>query len=460
MKEIKIKYFFLLLVCTAVVFLVLFPLMKKEQAPLTKFYKDRVTKNIKFLCKDLECIDNFFVDDRGLFIYPESQKTGKPEFILYWEEIPQFNELLKKKTNAQLIDILKRKESKYLSGFDTTLLKPAIYPVCEWKGLRVALDPGHIASDLQEAKLEQRYVRAEGKLFNQKLDIEFFEANLAYTTSLVLKEMLEKKGAEVMITHEYGKSAFHMNYSEWRKSDYKNDVILGYKENWYGREKFDYLMTGNATDLILYQDVFRNKDFVSRGRKINDFNPDITLVIHFNAKEGSERYGESYSQPVNENYTMVMIPGAFLGIEIDGRVGLEQRFELLRLLVSNELEASDIFASHIIDAFVEYLKVDALPKHKNLNSIKHYSVPSNRSEGVYHRNIYLTRVVRGPIAYSEALYQDNRDEMALLGRNDLIVQGIKTSSRVREVAHAYLIAIKGWLDYNKEFAKKVSTNKD
>ena len=428
---------------------------KVEPIPVKKFYRDRVTKNLEFLCKEAECMDNVMINDRGLYIYPTSQKVNKPEFILYWREMPHFNEMLKKQTDEEIIDILKRKGSHYFYGIKDTHVNPAIYPVSEWKGLRVAIDPGHIASTFEEARLEQRYVRGEAKKIKQKSDVEFFEANLAYTTALLLKEMLEKKGAVVMLTHDYGKSAFGMNFNEWQKTDLKKDIVHGYKQDWYNREKFEYLTSGDAPDFMMFHDVFRNKDFVARGERINEFDPNITLVIHYNASEGGQRYGDLYLPPVKENYSMVFIPGAFLGLEVDGEEGLDQRFELLRLLVSQDLEGSDVFASNIIKSLNDELKVDALPKDNNFGFAERFSILSERSEGVYHRNLYLTRVVEGPIAYSEALYQDNEQEMVMLGKKDLTVEGIKTSSRVKDVAQVYFNAIQSWLDFNNDLAKQL-----
>ena len=125
---------------------------------------------------------------------------------------------------------------------------------------------------------------------------------------------------------------------EWLKTDYKKDIIHGYKSDWYNRAKFDFLMSGDAPEFVLFYDVFRNLDFVKRAEVINEFNPNLTLVIHYNASEGGRRYDDKYLPPSNENYSMVFIPGAFLGYEIDGKDELDQRFEFLRLLVSYDLE--------------------------------------------------------------------------------------------------------------------------
>ena len=123
-----------------------------------------------------------------------------------------------------------------------------------------------------------------------------------------------------------------INYYEWLETDFKKDIIAGYKNEWYNREKFNYLLSGEATDFVMFNDVFLNKDFVARANRINAFKPDLTLVIHYNASEGSQRYDDKYLPPVKENYSMVFVPGSFLGFEVDGKDEVDQRFELLRLL--------------------------------------------------------------------------------------------------------------------------------
>ena len=428
-----------------------------EPIPVKDFYKERVSKNLKLLCKEAECLDNVVVNDRGVYIYPTNSRIDKPEIILYWREMPHFNKLLAEKTNEEIIDIFKRKGSHYFYGVNYKEVDPARYPISEFRGLKVALDPGHIASNLEEAILEQRYVKVEGEYVGKKNDITFFEANLAYTTCLALKDMLEEMGAEVMLTHEYGKSSLGMNYKEWIKTDHKKDIVDGYKKDWYNREKLEYLTSGDASDFIMFHDVFRNADLERRVELINEFKPDITLIVHYNAKEGGQRYNERFLRPVEENYSMVFIPGSFLGYEVDGTDELDQnhRMEFLRLLVSYDLEESDVFARNIIEGLHNELKVDALPADNEFEFANNFSIKSELTDGVYHRNLFLTREIKGPIAYTEALYQDNIDEIPLLGKKDFTIEGIKTSSRVKDVAKVYFNSIKQWLEYNKEYSKKL-----
>lgn len=428
-----------------------------EPIPVKDFYKERVTKNLQLLCKEAECLDNVVINERGIYIYPVNSRVDKPEFILYWREMPHFNKLLAESTKEQIIDILDRKGSRYFYGINYKEEDPARYPVSEFSGLKVALDPGHIASNLEEAILEQRYVKVEGEYVGQKKDITFFEANLAYATCLAMKKMLEDAGAEVMLTHEYGKSSLGTNYSEWVKTDHKQDIIDGYKKDWYNREKLEYLLADDASDFIMFHDVFRNSDLENRVALINEFKPDITLIVHYNAKEGGQRYNDRFLRPVEENYSMVFIPGSFLGYEVDGNEELDKnhRFEFLRLLVSYDLEESDIFARNIIRSLNNELKVDALPADNDFEFANTYSIKSTLSDGVYHRNLFLTREIKGPIAYAEALYQDNIKEVALLGKKDFKIEGITTSSRVKDVAQVYFNSIKEWLDYNKAYSKKL-----
>src|SRR3989338_11602782 len=60
------------------------------------------------------------------------------------------------------------------------------------QGLRVALDPGHIGGDF--ARPEERYIHMK-----DNPDIQFDEGTLTYLTAIYLKNLLEEKGAEVLM---------------------------------------------------------------------------------------------------------------------------------------------------------------------------------------------------------------------------------------------------------------------
>ncbi|HXC06644.1 MAG TPA: hypothetical protein VNZ86_17930, partial [Bacteroidia bacterium] len=69
---------------------------------------------------------------------------------------------------------------------------------------------------------------------------------------------------------------------------------------------------------------------------------------------------------------------------------------------------------------------------------------STSSEGVYCRNLILTRIIHGTLVYGETLYQDNKEESLNLMQETQDDMGIKTSSRVKQVADSYY---QGILDY-------------
>ena len=62
------------------------------------------------------------------------------------------------------------------------------------------------------------------------------------------------------------------------------------------------------------------------------------------------------------------------------------------------------------------------------------------SPGVYARNLTLTNLVQGPLCYGESLCQDNVVETLILNKKDIEVHGVPTSSRVQDVAKAYIQA--------------------
>jgi len=66
-------------------------------------------------------------------------------------------------------------------------------------------------------------------------------------------------------------------------------------------------------------------------------------------------------------------------------------------------------------------------------------------EGIYARNLALTRLVHCPLSYGETLIQNNIDECLNLARTDFVISGMRCSSRIKEVAEAYFEGIKSYL---------------
>jgi hypothetical protein len=62
-------------------------------------------------------------------------------------------------------------------------------------------------------------------------------------------------------------------------------------------------------------------------------------------------------------------------------------------------------------------------------------------EGLYARNLYMTRAIESPVVYGETILQDNSEEFLKLASVDFKKGNIRTSERVNEVALSYFEAI-------------------
>ncbi len=285
-------------------------------------------------------------------------------------------------------------------------------------GVKVALDPGHFGGPY--SRLEQRFIDIPPSL-DRAEHIQFDEGTINLLTALYLKVLLEKEGAIVMITRDQiGKGVYKEDFFDWLK----NCPSLWAKEG--------SLMT-------LFRKYYYPLDLCARAEKINAFDPELTLILHYNAHHIEEVYS-SNNCVASHNYNMVFIPGAFCRNELAMQ---ESRFEFLRLLVSEDLENSLKLSSSILQELSHSLKVPTVSPSDGARYLN--NVCLKVGEGIYSRNLALTRLIHSPVCYGETLVQNNIDECQNLNRTDFIIGGQKCSSRVKQVAEAYFEGIKRYL---------------
>ena len=118
---------------------------------------------------------------------------------------------------------------------------------------------------------------------------------------------------------------------------------------------------------------------------------------------------------------------------------------LLRLLISDDYAASVRLSSAFIEASQRYTGVPPVSQTSGLSYLRVASRYVGE-EGVYARNLSLTRNISGPVCYGESLCQDARWEALRLHQKDLKVGSLMVSSRVAEVAQAYLEAVKSYVE--------------
>ena len=305
------------------------------------------------------------------------------------------------------------------------------------QNMRIAIDPGHIGGETC-CFLESRYVWMDPKAVNGREDISFHEGQLALLTALHLQELLQEKGAEVMLTkQQLGESVYHKDFFTWLREDFRNDVesyaskISDLNERTAQR---NWWLTRSHLWSV-FRKFYNPLDLQARADKINAFRPHITIVIHYNVGAGNNENGQNIGS--EDNYNMAFIPGSFLQGELST---ITSRYHFLRLVLSNDLANSLQLSQKVVEKFTEKLDVPPLTDAEKADYLHKYSLATS-APGVYARNLTLTRLVHGTICYGESLYQDNIKEAFLLAKRDDEIAGVKISHRVRLVAEAYFEAI-------------------
>lgn len=348
------------------------------QGKVTRELADARTK--EYLVKDSQVEDYFEITEEAFILYgsPELKAQGKSGYVLSFG-----NGKLPKKSLAM-------------------------------KGLKIAIDPGHFGGSF--SRFEERYIDIDYGNF----PLQFNEGTLTLLTAYHLKELLEKEGAIVMMTKtEIGKGAYPQDFFDWLK-------------------EHPEVQSKSKPLSQLFRMYYNPLDLRARAEKINRFEPDIAIMIHFNA-EDSVLSNSSKTKTTDKNFNVVFIPGAFKKEDLESE---DARYEFLRLVATDDLEQSRALSEKVIGEFVIVLKVPPLTEN-NTDYMRSNSLKV--SEGVYARNLSLTRLVHAPLCYGESLLQNNLQEALRLAEWDTVIHGIPCSNRLKEVARAYFEAIKEYV---------------
>jgi N-acetylmuramoyl-L-alanine amidase len=392
---------------------------------LPEHYRKKIQR---YLDKD-QSLDRYYsFDKKGIKIFasPGMKEKDSAEFFLSWQDIPGFMDL-------DVTNMVKT----YNAGGDKSYVITGGLPVIfsdvpqdkPLTGRKIAIDPGHVGGTEEDAKRERKIVHND----EDTTGVPLIEGNLTMQTALLLKKSLEARGAQVMLTRsKEGENAFGMSYEEWLKKSFKKAVSEALRKGEINASDKKKLLDPKTTKEYIYRNFFIQEELKMRARKINIFRPDLTIVIHYNADETNKRWLKASAR----NFNMVFVAGSFRENELETK---RDRLEFLRLMLSDDIDHSVSAAASLINAFVRVLKVPAAGE--NDASYLSANCLATPVKGVFCRNLELTRYVHGTLIYGESLYQDNEKEFKLLGNQDMTLDGIKTSIRVKQVADAYTEAV-------------------
>lgn len=370
---------------------------------------------------------------------------GEKEFAIYSGELEMLADFFEHTSLKQQEELLKLKGTKKYSKrqrdsvwiyVDDRKKLPKKRKGLPLEGYRVALDPGHFATNLDEAQVEQKYLYFVRDSLKSPADtVKLFESALTFNTALLLKKMLEEQGAQVLLTRSKDNyTSFDCTYTDWMKR-HKQHVLDSLKNaDALSAERCVKLQKLGAYKF--FWEFFRDYDLYNRAKKINAFNPHATAIIHYNVDEKNQPWKKTTSK----DFTMAFIGGAFTNENFEKP---ETRIIFLRLLLTKQLNYSEKIASTTVSNFNKLLGVE-IASQLDADYLKDNCLLTD-SKGVFARNLILCRLVNSPLVYGEALYQDNATESVELMKKGVEKYGIKTNMRVLTTAEAYFIGLSQFL---------------
>ena len=377
-------------------------------------------------------------EDDAIFI---KDANGKKEFAIYSHEIEMLASFFENnsfKLHEQLLKLKgtkkyskRQRDSLYIYIDDIKKL-PKQKKLKPLQGYRIAIDPGHFATNLTDAKIEQKYLYfVKDTLKNNSDTIKLFESALTFNTAQLVKVMLEEQGATVFLTRTQNNfTSFNCTYPTWLKY-HKLQMLDSLKaNNLLPAERYNKLIKLN--DYKLFWEFFRDFDLSNRAKIINQFNPHATLIIHYNVDEKND----PWLKPTIKNNTMTFIGGAFTESNFDKP---ETKIHFLRLLLTQQLNQSEKLATQTVLNFNKNLGV-SMAGQFDADYLKDNCI-TTQSKGVFCRNLILCRTINSPLVYGEALYQDNTNECDALMKLDKTVNNIITNERIYNVAKSYYDAV-------------------
>ncbi len=242
------------------------------------------------------------------------------------------------------------------------------------KGLKIALDPGHIGG---------KYSEMEGRHFVIGKDAPVKEGDLSLGIAKKLEKILTALGAEVFLVRDKNEPVTSKQPKDFAKE--AQEWIAGRGLEKLKKEEKDKLIK-KRQEMLFY----RVSEIHARAKLINEkIRPDLVVCLHLNASPWKDPEKKELGET---NDFHVLVNGCYMG----GELALDdQRFEmLLRLLNGWHLLERKVAE----DMSVALAKATRLPafSYRGPNALK-----IGKVEGVWARNLLANRLYRCPVVFLE-----------------------------------------------------------
>ncbi len=326
---------------------------------------------------------------------------------------------------------------KKLSVISTQVQSNQALPL---NGLKVLIDPGHMGGDEWDQNTG-KYVKVNGKKVS--------EGMLTLWTSLLLAEKLEKLGAIVLLTRDQVGTVSSEKYPDFNVTPYLHSYFQNSLDDWmapYLEMPIEVLRNTirNAPETQrAYSSSQKMKYFITgadleaRSQLMDSFNPDLSIVIHFDASKNDQLQSSVQSLEA-------FIPGAFGKNETGGRkskaLGLKHLLEVRRWNQTVEV------ADRVTRSMSQSLNIPRLKIPRAFSGVR-------VRDGVYTRNLYLNRrSLNGLLIYLECLHYDHvleHPRLSILDQEGSFRGNrYRYPSRLNEIAEGIQLGV---LDYFQNF---------
>ena len=348
-------------------------------------------------------------------------------FCLVFSDWAKMALALKKYTDDTLSKIIQDPELLKKLRIQTPVEKKKKYPE-----IKIMIDPGHMAGNLQMAHTEQKFLHFTKAYYPalQQDSIDIAEGILTFQTAWLLKNMLEEKGMQVALSRKEHTSTFGLSYDDWYEKCKKKVLDSLWNNQKINTARYHQLLNENKARF--FTDFFKEYELQQRARVINNYHPDLTVIIHYNVDEKNT----DWKKPGSKDFCMAFIPGC---LSVDNISTVQGQINLLRLLLCNDLNESENISALLLHQLSSKLQIP-IAQTTDASYLSEHCLATS-SKGVYSRNLALCRMVQSPLVYGECLYQDNEKECFALTQNTVRMYGIQTNKRVLLAAQSFYEAI-------------------
>lgn len=283
-------------------------------------------------------------------------------------------------------------------------------------GLTIAIDPGHIGGP---------WAQTEWRWFQIADAPSVAEGDLTLMVARILADNLRSHGARAILVRDRARPVAEIDPAALAPVARRRLIARDELHPGMARAAEREVMRVENARL-----TYRTAEIRARARRINDeIRPDLTLCLHFNAEQWSDRARKRLS---DKNHAHVIVNGSYTAEEL---MFDDVRFDMLDKLLARTHEVEISLAREVARALAEAtgLPGESYPRSEDVR-------PMSDDGYIWARNLLANRIYRGPVLYLEPYVMNSHTVHARIQAGDYQglqrVAGKNRPSIFREYADA------------------------